>query len=75
MSLQTEKIQLARLILSLNDRSVLLQIKDVLFASKEDWWDTISMAEQESINQGLKELASGKRKSHTEVMSNYKKWL
>ncbi len=75
MTLQTDKIQLAKMILSVDDKSILKQIKDVLNASKSDWWDNISKEEKLSIEEGLKDLSSGKKSSHESVMKKYKKWL
>ena len=56
MNLQAEKIQLAKMILSIENKSIVQQIKDVLDSSKSDWWNTISKEEQRAIKEGLEDL-------------------
>ena len=73
MNLQAEKIQLAKMILSIENKSIVQQIKDVLHSSKADWWNTISTEEQRAMKQGLHELDNGVFKSHKEVMKKYQK--
>jgi predicted transcriptional regulator len=73
MNLQAEKIQLAKMILSIENKSIVQQIKDVLHSSQADWWNTISKEEQRAIKEGLNELDNGMFKSHKEVMKKYHK--
>ena len=73
MNLQAEKIQLAKMILSIENKSIVQQIKDVLNSTQQDWWNTISKDEQRAIKQGLDELDNGLFKSHKEVMKKYRK--
>lgn len=75
MSLQTDKIRLAKMILSVENKSIIQQIKDVLNATKSDWWDEISTEEKSAIKEGLSDLNKGKKISHENVMKKYKKWL
>jgi predicted transcriptional regulator len=73
MNLQAEKIQLVKMILSIENKSIVQQIKDVLHSTQQDWWNTISKDEQRAIKQGLDELDKGMFKSHKEVMKKYRK--
>jgi len=41
----------------------------------EDWWQTISEAERQSIERGLQDLANGKTVDHEQVRELYAKWL
>ncbi|MEJ7677281.1 MAG: hypothetical protein WKG06_05285 [Segetibacter sp.] len=43
--------------------------------NKSDWWDEISPAQQEAIDEGLKQLDNGEGISHKVVMKKYDKWL
>ncbi len=58
------------------DDKVVKMVHAMLQANAEtDWWDEISEAEKTSIENGLKDAAEGKTKTHAEVMKKYKKWL
>jgi predicted transcriptional regulator len=70
MNLQAEKIQLAKMVLSIENKSIVQQIKDVLYSSKADWWNTISKEEQKVIKEGIADLDNGLSKPHKEVMKN-----
>jgi predicted transcriptional regulator len=73
MNLQAEKIQLAKMVLSIENKSIVQQIKDLLVSSKADWWNTISKEEQKAIKEGIADLDNGLSKPHKEVMKKYAK--
>ena len=43
--------------------------------NKSDWWDEISPAQKQAIDEGLKQLDNGEGISHEQVMKKYGKWL
>jgi predicted transcriptional regulator len=43
--------------------------------AQKDWWDDVSDSAKNSIDRGLKDIASGNVTPHEEVMKKYKKWL
>jgi predicted transcriptional regulator len=61
------------MILSLENKTIVQQIKDVLRSTKADWWNTISKEEQKAIKEGLEQLDNGMFKTHKEVMKKYRK--
>ncbi len=73
MSLQTEKINIAKLVLSIENKSVLKQVKELLNATKSDWWDGISKSEKTLFEEGIKAVELGKTKPHKEVMKRFRK--
>ena len=72
MNIQAQKIELAKMILSIENKSVLQQIKEVLTASKTDWWDELSDQEKASIDEGIALADKGKLIHHEQVMKKVK---
>ncbi len=40
-----------------------------------DWWDEITPAHKEAIDNGIQQLDNGEGVSHNDVMKKYNKWL
>lgn len=41
----------------------------------EDWWQTISPAERQSIEEGLTDIEKGQTVSHEQMKEQYGRWL
>ncbi len=63
MDIQTSKIELAKLILNIENKSVLEKIINVLKTEQSDFWNELSKAEKVEIKMGIEQLDSGKRTS------------
>ncbi|MGK0413838.1 MAG: putative transcriptional regulator [Polaribacter sp.] len=74
MNIQSEKDQLIQQIMELQDSSVIKKVRE--FLSKEtkndDWFNSLSSSEKESIKKGLQDLENGNVISHKEVMASVK---
>jgi thiamine pyrophosphate-dependent acetolactate synthase large subunit-like protein len=69
MNLQAKKLELVQLIINTTKPLTLRKVEEVLKNEKEsDWWDEISDAERQSIEQGLAEADRGELIPHEEVM-------
>lgn len=66
----SQKLDLIRWLIELNDSSVLAQIKSI----KEDY-TALSVAELASIERGLSDFQQGKVRSHSQIKQRYEKWL
>ena len=75
MNIQAEKLELIQWLISVNDVSIIEKIKSFRLKSSKDWWDEISEAEKQAIEQGLKDAEEGKLIPHNEVKKKYEKWL
>ncbi len=75
MNIQAEKLELIRWLTSVNDVSIIEKIKSFRLKSSKDWWNEISEAEKQAIEQGLKDAEEGKLIPHDEVKKKYEKWL
>ena len=71
MSTLELKNDVLRLIVETDDAKVLEQVKlfitNILHSEKQDWWDTVSEEEKQSIKQGMADADAGKLIPHEEV--------
>ena len=72
MTIQAQKLELVKLILDINDKTVLSNFIQLVKASKEDWWDKISDKERAAIEEGILQADSGQLIAHTAVMAKIK---
>jgi predicted transcriptional regulator len=77
MNIHAEKIDIIQWIASINDKTILQQLKTLKEQSikKSDWWDSISEEERQSIDEGLEDAKNGRTVPHSEVRKMYEKWL
>ncbi len=78
MNAYAEKVEIIQWIAGLSDKSTLRQLKKIKEQSEvkqQDWLDTISTKERESIERGLADSKNGRVTSHSEVRKRYEKWL
>ncbi len=68
MDIQTSKIELAKLILSLESPELIDKIKQLLLSETGELWDSLSASEKEEIEYGLNQLNEGKRISIEETL-------
>lgn len=74
-SLQSQKLEIAKLVLGTENKSVLMQIKTIFESEKIDFWDELPQTIKEDVNEALLQSKKGMGKSHKTVMKKYKKWL
>ncbi|MEO7088569.1 MAG: hypothetical protein ABIZ51_07255 [Bacteroidia bacterium] len=70
-----KKIELIQWLSTLEDKSIIDKLLKFRRAENKDWWNSISAAEQKSIEKGLSDAEKGKLKSHSEARKLYEKWL
>lgn len=77
MNIQAEKLKLIEWLAGLTDQTLIERIKLLkeTQSTKADWWEEISLAEEEAIDQGLEDAQNGKVIAHEEVRKRYEKWL
>ncbi len=69
MDIQTAKIELAKLILSIDSPSLIAKIKELLTKESSDFWYTLSESEKQEIIFGIDQLDNGQRISFEEFLS------
>ncbi len=75
MSLQTQKIQIAKTLLDTTNEALVKQVKALLSAYDTDLWDELSEHQKSCVKEAQSDYKKGKVKTHNEVMKKYKKWL
>ncbi|NJM15466.1 MAG: hypothetical protein HC896_08910 [Bacteroidales bacterium] len=73
MNLQAKKLEIVQLVLNTEKPALLRKVEDVLKKEETtDWWDEISDAEREAIEQGIAEADRGETIPHEVVMKEVK---
>jgi hypothetical protein len=75
LNLQSTKIELIQWLTTIENVSILQKIIEIRKRDNQDWWDSISTDEKESINEGIKDANSGRLKPNSEARAIYEKWL
>jgi chromatin segregation and condensation protein Rec8/ScpA/Scc1 (kleisin family) len=75
MSLQSDKIEVAKTLLETKSEALVKQVKAVLKSYESDLWDELSEYQKNCVREAQEEFNQGKGKPHKEVMKKYKKWL
>lgn len=68
MDIQTSKIELAKIILSIENTEFIEKIKNFISNEKRDFWDDLTSSEKAEIELGIKQLDSGKRVSYDDFL-------
>ena len=61
MDIQTSKIELAKMILNIEDPSIINKILDVIKSKEKDFWLELSENEKKEIQLGIDQLDRGER--------------
>ena len=68
MDLQTAKIELTKLILSIENPAIIERIKDLLINETSDFWSELTKEEKEEIKLGIQQLNEGQRISFKDFL-------
>ena len=70
-----KKIELIQWLSALEDKTIIEKLVKFRQQETKDWWDTISINEQQSIDKGIAEADNGNLKPHSIARKLYEKWL
>lgn len=68
MDIQTTKIELAKIILSIENTEFIEKIKNFISKEKKDFWNDLNQSEIAEIELGLKQLEKGERTSYDDFL-------
>ena len=68
MDIQTTKIELVKLILNIDNKSIVEKIFNLIKSEQSDFWNELSRQEQEEIRLGIKQLDAGRRISFNDFL-------
>jgi hypothetical protein len=69
MNIQSEKLELLKLILNTENPSIIRKLK-AIFNKEKDFWETLSNSEQEEILKGIDELDKGESIPYEQFIKN-----
>ena len=73
MNIQTEKLELLRLILDTNNPDILNSIKGLFTKSKTtDFWETLSEEQKDVIQKGIDEIENGETVDYNIFVKQYR---
>lgn len=64
MDIQTTKLRLLKIILENENAEFIQRIADFVKKEEKDFWNELSISEQEEIKKGIQDLDNGKRISY-----------
>lgn len=64
MDIKTNKIELVKAILDIDNNEFIQKVADFINKEKVDFWNELSLDERNEIKQGIEELNQGKRISY-----------
>jgi hypothetical protein len=59
MDIQSEKLELIKMLLETNDKAIIESIKNILLSEKKDVWEKLSPEQQDEINLEIQESNRG----------------
>lgn len=68
MDIQTSKIELVKLILNIENSDFIQKVSDFIKNEKSDFWNDLSIAEQNEIRKGIENLDNGKRIEYSDFL-------
>ena len=68
MDIQSSKIELAKTILSIDNMAIIQKITDFIKKEKVDFWNELSLEQQNEIKKGIQDLNDGKRIEYSEFL-------
>jgi len=73
MNIQSEKIELAKLLLNTDNPKIIELIKNIFkTAESSDFWDELSTEQQEEIKAATLQMESGLTSDYNEFMSSHR---
>jgi len=69
--IETKKVKLISAISQVYSLELLNEIENLVINTKYDWWNNISKAEQDAIDEGLEDIRLGNVISHEQVMKEF----
>jgi hypothetical protein len=74
-NIERDKLEIIKWVTGLKDETSIERLKLLKDKKRVDWWDEITESEKAAIEEGIKDMKSGKTKSQKEVKQLYEKWL
>ena len=70
MDIQTSKIELIKIILNIENDSVIQKLTEFIKSEEADFWNELTENQKDDIRKGIKQLDDGKRKPYEDVLKD-----
>ena len=74
MNIETTKLELMHLLLQTQQKSLLVKLKKVFEEEQIDWFNEMSLEEQQELKKGIDQADNQEFISHKKVMKSFDKW-
>jgi len=74
MSIETTKLELMHLLLQTQKESLLAKLKKVFDEEQTDWWNEMTIEEQEEVKTGISEADKNEYIANETVIKRFGKW-
>lgn len=74
MNLQAEKLEIVRMLLNTNDKTLIQEVKTLFKSREADWWDEMSREQKEIILEGIAQADQGQTVPHEEAVKMFGQW-
>lgn len=74
MNLQAEKLEIVRMLLNTNDKTLIQEVKTLFKSREADWWDEMSGEQKEIILEGIAQADKGQTVPHEEAVKMFGQW-
>ena len=76
MNIQSEKLELVRLILDTDNPGILATVKRIFSNSKKvDFWESLPHYQKDEIVKGIEEIEKGETVNYEEFIKKYQWWI
>lgn len=72
MDIQTEKIELVKLLLNTDDEAIINSVKQILIYHQHDFWKDLSEEQQKEIEAADEEIKRGETIDYDTFMANHR---
>ena len=68
MDLQSSKIELSKMILSIDNIEFIEKLKSFVIRERKDFWSELTLSERNEIENGIRELDNGERIAYNDFL-------
>ncbi len=72
MDIQLEKREVMNMLKETNDPAIIKAVKKMLTKKKKDWWDDLTDAQKEEIEEGERQIERGEFVLYEDMMKKYR---
>ncbi len=71
MNIQLEKLELIKMLTEIENPAIIKSIKKILTKEKKDWWDDLTDAQKEDIEEGERQIERGEFVLYEDMMKKH----